>query len=84
MKTEPKWTTGNTTDVETVRRQHQLTDAELATLAERGFIRLRRVESSIRIPLTDTANIPPWKVEATDAPGPFWQNDANKLIQSMK
>jgi len=48
-----------------------LTEAEMCVLANKGYVRLRRIEATLRIPIADLENIPPWRVESTDQGGPF-------------
>jgi len=66
-----KWTMANTIGVANVMQVYKLTEADMCVLALKGYVRLRRLETTLRIPIGDLENIPPWRVEATDQGGPF-------------
>jgi len=66
-----KWTMANTIGVANVMQVYNLTEADMCVLANKGYVRLRRIEATLRIPIADLENIPPWRVEPTDQGGPF-------------
>jgi len=66
-----KWTMTNTTGVAQVMQAYGLTEADLCLLVRKGYVRLRRVQTTLMVPNGDLENIPPWRVEPSDPDGPF-------------